>query len=223
MLTQQQIDAYELDGYILVSGLIPPAIMENGTAKLLQYIDESHRYSDYREITGIQEIENDDDLLACFTPEVHDATVQLCGDSHETIISPKKITTVNVFPGQNENNLPYPHIDHAFKEDNHKIIPPPYRIATITYFSNVPENGGGTVVWPGSHHQLETLAQSDSTRYEYMYNLYENFDRVNLQIPVHLAPKMGDVLFYHYLCAHSGSSNLSDHPRLAMNHKWLAK
>ncbi|WP_395138173.1 hypothetical protein [Armatimonas sp.] len=32
--------------------------------------------------------------------------------------------------------------------------------------------------------------------------------------------KRGDVLFYHYLCAHSGSRNARDYPRFAIAHKW---
>ena len=38
--------------------------------------------------------------------------------------------------------------------------------------------------------------------------------------PVELTPRRGDVLFYHYLCAHAGSKNTSAVPRLALNMKW---
>jgi len=37
---------------------------------------------------------------------------------------------------------------------------------------------------------------------------------------VETTPGAGDVLFYHYLCAHAGSQNTSTQPRLALNMKW---
>jgi len=41
-----------------------------------------------------------------------------------------------------------------------------------------------------------------------------------LSRPVELTPRRGDVLFYHYLCAHAGSMNTSSRPRFALNMKW---
>ena len=35
-----------------------------------------------------------------------------------------------------------------------------------------------------------------------------------------LAPSRGDVLYFHYLCAHASSDSVSGAPCLAINHKW---
>ncbi len=222
-LSQQQIDQYHRDGFILVSDLISSEIVQNAKEKVLLYESAPHSFKEPGTEPRMQDIENDRDVLACFTKATFDATVELCGDSYSSIVAPTKITTVNVYPGQNLDNLPYPHVDHAFKGDRHKIYPPPYRIATIIFFTDVGEGGGGTVLWPGSHHQLDTLARSNPIRYSQLHDLYENFDLVDFGETVNLTPKAGDVLFYHYLCAHSGSPNRSQQPRLAMNHKWVAK
>ena len=43
---------------------------------------------------------------------------------------------------------------------------------------------------------------------------------VGLDNPVELIPRKGDILFYHYFCAHAGSKNTSNRPRFAYNAKW---
>jgi ectoine hydroxylase-related dioxygenase (phytanoyl-CoA dioxygenase family) len=90
----------------------------------------------------------------------------------------------------------------------------------MTFLNDVAPHGGGTVVWPGSHLKIERLANSDPSRYEMMWVLNQELDRADIGDPVELTPKRGDVLLYHYLCAHAGSQNTSDHPRLALNQKW---
>jgi ectoine hydroxylase-related dioxygenase (phytanoyl-CoA dioxygenase family) len=90
----------------------------------------------------------------------------------------------------------------------------------MTFLSDVPPHGGGTIVWPGSHAVLEHLAKSDPTRFETMWALNQELPNAALDSPVELTPRRGDVLFYSYLCAHSGSQNTSDRPRLALNAKW---
>jgi ectoine hydroxylase-related dioxygenase (phytanoyl-CoA dioxygenase family) len=90
----------------------------------------------------------------------------------------------------------------------------------MTYLSDVPSHGAGTIVWPGSHLKLEALAKSDPERYELMWALNQDIPRAGIGEPVELTPRRGDVLFYHYLCAHAGSKNTSDRPRLALNMKW---
>ena len=37
-----------------------------------------------------------------------------------------------------------------------------------------------------------------------------------------ITPAAGDVVFYDIFCPHSGSSNLSAEPRIALNQKWGA-
>ena len=57
-------------------------------------------------------------------------------------------------------------------------------------------------------------------RYELMWALNQALKELDLDQPVELTPSQGDVLFYHYLCAHAGSMNTSRRPRFAMNMKW---
>jgi ectoine hydroxylase-related dioxygenase (phytanoyl-CoA dioxygenase family) len=90
----------------------------------------------------------------------------------------------------------------------------------MTFLSDVSEHGGGTVVWPGAHQKLRALAESDPEKYEMMWVLNQSMKEVNLGEPVETTPRRGDVLFYHSLCPHAGSKNISDRPRFALNMKW---
>jgi ectoine hydroxylase-related dioxygenase (phytanoyl-CoA dioxygenase family) len=90
----------------------------------------------------------------------------------------------------------------------------------LIYLTPISQHAGGTVVWPGSHRQLESIARSRPEDFEFLYALNEEIAKVPLRNPVEILTEAGDVLFYHYLCAHAGSTNTGDTVRLALNHKW---
>jgi ectoine hydroxylase-related dioxygenase (phytanoyl-CoA dioxygenase family) len=128
--------------------------------------------------------------------------------------------TIAVFPTSAPWEWPKPHIDHALKEDAHQTFPPPFRVACLIYLNDVPSHSGGTVVWPGSHRRLESLAAARPKDYLFMWALDRDIPTAELPTPVELTPRAGDVLFYQYLCAHAGSLNTGLEPRLALSHKW---
>ena len=90
----------------------------------------------------------------------------------------------------------------------------------MTYINDVDQHGGGTVVWPESHHKIRMLLESDIEKYQYVWTLGKDVQTVGLDNPVELTPRKGDILFYHYFCAHAGSKNTSTRPRFAYNAKW---
>ena len=85
------------------------------------------------------------------------------------------------------------------------------------------EHSGSTVVWPGSHHKLGSLAASDPGRFEMLHTLADALNEsgvLDLE-PIELKVRPGDVLFHDMLLAHRGSENLAQgRPRLAFNMKW---
>jgi hypothetical protein len=219
-LTQNQLDAYARDGYILLSGLIPDDIAAAAAGTLWEGMgaqpDNPETWPDSRYTHHHDQAE----IVACFTDDYLRAASQLCGESLEHIKTPRGATAINIFPSTEAWQNPHPHIDHAIKEHGHKTFPRPFHVATMTFLSDVEGRGGGTAVWPGSHQQIEALARSDEAHYEYMWVLNKELDKAGLNDPVVLIPQRGDVLFYAYLCAHAGSKNVSTRPRLALNYKW---
>lgn len=220
-LTAEQQAEYRERGYLLVSGLIPDDVSARAEAAMWRLIGADPRDpASWEGAGGGHAAYADADLVACYTPAVLDAAARVAGDDPATVRAPGKGYAINIFPQSGPWTWPGPHIDHAIKEHGHKTFPRAFRVACMTYLSDVPPQGGGTIVWPGSHSRLEALARSDSERYEFMWALNQDLDKAGLGDPVELTPRRGDVLLYHYLCAHAGSKNVSDRPRLALNAKW---
>ena len=219
-LTQNQLDAYARDGYLLVSGLIPDAISIAAAETLWHCMQAQPDNPETWPGGGYTHRQDQAEIVACYTDAYLCAASQLCGASRERIKTPPGATAINIFPSPEAWHPPHPHIDHAIKEHGHKTFPRPFLIATMTFLSDVDNQGGGTAVWPGSHQKIEALARSNEAHYEYMWVLNKELDKAGLNEPVVLTAQRGDVLFYDYLCAHAGSKNVSNRPRLALNYKW---
>ena len=220
-LSDEQIGHYNAQSYLLVSGLIPPSVSSAAETAMWRLLEASP--DDPASWTGRQgahQVFDSPELLACYTPAMLDAARTLAGEPNDPIPAPQRAYAINVFPTEEAWQWPKPHIDHAIMEHGHKTFPRAFRIAAMTFLSDVPPHGGGTVVWPGSHAVLERLARSDPARFETMWALNQELANAPLSDPVELTPRRGDVLFYSCLCAHAGSQNTSGRPRLALNAKW---
>jgi hypothetical protein len=220
-LTDDQTRLYAAQSYLLVSDLIPQDVARAAEAAMWRLLQaDPDDPQSWVEGNLAHQVFDSPELLACYTPAMVTAARILAGEADDTIQAPKSAYAINVFPKPGEWRWPRPHIDHSIKEHGHKTFPRAFRIAAMTFLSDVPPHGGGTVVWPESHTVLERLASSDPARYEMMWALNQELAHTRLSDPVELTPKRGDVLFYSYLCAHAGSQNTSDRPRLALNAKW---
>jgi ectoine hydroxylase-related dioxygenase (phytanoyl-CoA dioxygenase family) len=134
--------------------------------------------------------------------------------------APQTTYTICVHPENCSWQWPDPHIDHALEKDAHRTFPPPFQIACLIYLNDVETHSGATIVWPGSHRQLENLARSRPSEYALLWSLNRDIPKLILAEPLEILARAGDVLFYHCLCAHAGSTNAGTQTRLALNHKW---
>jgi len=220
-LTEEQKNHYAEQGYVLVPGLISPAVVAEAVAALWRHLDaDPGDPASWARIENAHRSFDDPALLACYTPDLLAAAADLAGDDPATVRAAKGAYAINVFPQPGDWNWPHPHLDHSIREHGHHVFPRAFRVAGMAFLSDVPPHGAGTVVWPGSHKKMEALAKSDPARYETMWALNQDLNQVDLGEPVETTPRAGNVLFYHYLCAHAGSQNTSTQPRLALNMKW---
>jgi hypothetical protein len=220
-LSADQVAQFQRDGFLLVSGLIPSEAAAAAESAMWRCLGVSPGDSaSWQTVPPGHRSFEEPALVACYTPAYIAAAAQLAGDDPSTFRTPTRAYAINVFPRTGEWQWPRPHIDHAIKDHAHKTFPRAFRIAAMTFLSDVEPHGGGTVVWPGSHRQIEALARSDPQQYEYMWPLGQAIRGLKLAEPVEQTPRRGDVLFYHYLCAHSGSDNVRERPRFALNMKW---
>ncbi len=211
-LTQEQRNSYEQDGYLLASDLIAPEIVIEARRTLLERLQE-------RPGEMFQSF-SDNALVACYTPEICAAAMLLAGVSEPPFMPPRSILAITAFPTEEVWKPHSPHIDGALRKDDKTVDPPPFRIAGMIYLSDVEPHGGGTLVWRGSHKIIAEVAKSDPIRFEKMPPLNEYLPNVDLGDPLELTPRAGDALFYKCLCAHTGSMNTTNRPRLALNMKW---
>lgn len=220
ILSNSQREQYDRDGYIVVSGLIPDEISAVAEEAMWHSfsLDRSDPLSWPQKTVHVTI--PDPKLTAVYTSAFLSAAAKLGDDDPAQFTMRESAHAINVFPQPGQWTWPKPHIDHAIKEHGHRTFPRAFKVAAMTFLSDVPPHGAGTVVWPGSHRKIEALAKSDPERYEMMWVLNLELDRAEIGEPVELTPRRGDVLFYHYLCAHAGSMNTSDKPRFALNMKW---
>jgi hypothetical protein len=222
ILSSSQRADYDRDGFLLVSGLIPAEMAAAAEEAMWDALSIDRKDpSTWNGAGGQHRSIPDPRLTAVYTDDFLRAAAELSGDEDPSLFTKRDAAyAINVFPQAGPWQWPKPHIDHAIKEHGHKTFPRAFKVATMTFLSDVPAHGAGTVVWPGSHLRIEGLAKSDPERYEMMWILNQELDRAGIGDPVELTPRRGDVLFYHYLCAHAGSMNTSDRPRFALNMKW---
>jgi hypothetical protein len=203
---------YHTDGYVVLSGLIPPEVVAAARARVEAHLAETGKHVHFFP---------DPEITAC-TEAFREAAMVLAGGDPTTFRTHQGGLAIHSLPTGGEWTMPTPHIDGALKHDDNPVVPPPFRIATMTYLTDVVKYGGGTVVWAGSPAQIEAVYNADPVRFAKMYDLNEALAKgeIPLDPPVELTPKAGDVLFYQCLCAHAGSMNIQKTPRLAFNCKW---
>jgi ectoine hydroxylase-related dioxygenase (phytanoyl-CoA dioxygenase family) len=211
-LTPDQLSAFEHAGFVLVSGLIDPELAQRAYDRVITK-------SLGTEATSQHQFVRDRLVRACFTRELCSAAQQLVGP-RVRVRAPFRTYAITVFPGTTMWDWPKPHIDHALEKDSHKTFPPAFHMGCLIYLNEVAPQSGATVVWPGSHMQIEDFAAAHLARYEYLAKLNADLNQLVFRSPVEIISAAGDVLFYHHLLAHAGSANTGSKPRVALNHKW---
>lgn len=230
MLTQSQIDSYQTDGYLLASGLISDNVSADAEARMWERMemdpndpgtwsrvpDGGHEYSESRGVVIFNGLQ-DSELMACATPDYLTAVSQLIGEHIENH-PPQAVHTQNLLQRDTEWQVPRPHVDGIPKEHKHRTFPGPYRIASLVFLSDIEPMGGGTAVWPGSHHKIRELAESDPARYEYLFEFNKDIPSLDLGDPIIVEPRRGDVLFFQHLFGHNGTANVAGRPRFMMRY-----
>jgi ectoine hydroxylase-related dioxygenase (phytanoyl-CoA dioxygenase family) len=211
-LGAEQIQSYISDGFLLLADFVDRKTVEEARRTLVEHIGPRHANSHHAFVSNSA-------VSACFTKDVCSAAAELAG-VRKRFAPPSTVYTITVFPTSDRWKWPVPHIDHAREEDAHRTFPPPFSVGCLIYLSDIQPQSGGTIVWPGSHRRLEQLAVANPERYKYLASLNRDIPQLDLGIPDEITACAGSALLYHYLCAHSGSTNSGTEPRFALNHKW---
>jgi ectoine hydroxylase-related dioxygenase (phytanoyl-CoA dioxygenase family) len=228
-LSTDQFDHFRQCGYLVVPGIVPEDIAASAEEAVWRVLGKQpDDPSTWHPHPPHSENFDDPALLATYTPEVLAVVEELAAigrnqELHDGAYSqPTSGHCLNRFP-QNDHSewpQPAPHVDHSIPADGHRTFPRAYRMAAMTYLTDCVPQGGNTVVWPDAYHRLWDEAESDPVTYETMATFGKRVKEIDIGEMVELVPSRGDVIFYDVMCAHSGSANISDRPRFALNWKW---
>ena len=115
----------------------------------------------------------------------------------------------------------------------------PVSVQSIAYVLSAGQpGGGGTVCWSQTHRLLRESTDADAwvqiwqepdlaKQFEQLQQAFANDSDQHVELnaivaPVEVTPQPGAVLFYDMLCMHTGSTNVSGVPWLALSQKWPA-
>jgi ectoine hydroxylase-related dioxygenase (phytanoyl-CoA dioxygenase family) len=211
-LSPDQLRAFKQEGFVLISGLIDPGLVQRAYDRVVAKAGGGDVASEHQFI-------HDRSVRACFTRELCSAAHELVGPGVR-VRPPFRVYTISVFPNNAPWRWPVPHIDHALEKDAHKTFPPAFHVGCLVYLNEVESRSGATVVWSGSHILIEKFAAAHRELYEYRAKLNDDLGQIVFSEPAEIIAAAGDVLFYHHLLAHAGSLNTGSKPRVALNHKW---
>lgn len=220
LLSSEQLRLFDEQGYLLVSGLLSPEDAARAVEAVWNGLGASPDDPATWEGKGGGFGTDHPAVTACITRAMARAADQLSGEAVPDWQPLSRVFLLNTFPQKDDWHPHGAHIDHAIPRDGFRTFPRPMRLASLIYLSDVSPKSGGTVVWPGSHRKILALAKSDPERFALMATLNQAIGTLDIGEPVEVLSRAGDILFYDYLCAHSGSVNVGRTPRFAIAHKW---
>src|SRR5262245_9660553 len=186
-LSPDQLTAFRQAGFLLASGLIDPDLARRAYDRVITKTGNVACASRH-------EFVRDRVVRACFTPEVISVAQQLAGYGLR-IRPPFATYVIIVCPNSAVWEWPRPHIDHALEKDFHKTFPAAFHIGCLIYLNEVKPRSGATVVWPGSHLQIEEVADRNREQYQYRATINRDLNLFTLCDPVEITAVAGEVLF----------------------------
>ncbi|HEX8550804.1 MAG TPA: phytanoyl-CoA dioxygenase family protein [Abditibacteriaceae bacterium] len=216
MLTEQQLEFYRENGYILVEGVFD-------AEECAVYRDELHAFAErlgrQRDIDATWGSARAGVAGAQHTKLLHSHDVQFYLASMARLIVDKRLTEpasqiigpnvqlhhTKMFIKPPEKGSPFPmHQDEPyFPHVNHSMI------AAIIHFDDAPLEKGCVRVVPGSHKKGPIPHEGEGS-------WHLPFDDYPVESAVPCPAKAGDVLFFSYLTIHGSGINVSDQARTTM-------
>lgn len=226
ILTEEQRARFVRDGFLIVPGLIPRAIMASTRDRLLAELEIAPEDpASWQKPLDIARTDLMELTAPCRTPAIEAVVEQLIGpaflpgvtyapflETHgfEAKLYPGFIPIIKFpTPGLREFVKPTGyHIDGIHRT---RLWPDDMYLVIFAYLSDVVEYGAATTVLPGSHRQV----------FEHWYTRQDlgstHPPELAYADPLPVPGKAGDVIFMHYLTVHSGSENRSDVIRVGLN------
>lgn len=225
-LTDEQIEQFVEEGYLVARGLLPPSTVAATRDALLAALGID--YGDPETWAG-KSISADPTVIAltdpCRTEGVEEISQQLVGPDfvrgccHSPYLESQGVVAPTIsgyipvlnFPSAGPRQFERPAGYHIDGMHLTTLWPEKFLLVVFAYLTDVAVYGGATTLLPGSHRQV-----------------FEHWVRtghpgstappdLDYAEPLPVEGRAGDVLFMHYLTVHSGSANRSDQIRVGLN------
>lgn len=226
MLNERQIKDYKSDGFLLLPGLVPAAILDALNTRFLDIVEGREPCSGAMKIMqdvmvvkgavlpesplhGVNKLFclEDDPVLNTFAtyPKLVNCVQSIIGDAIYSLTS-------NVF------NKP-PKVDgkHPLHQDIRYFSMRPVSSIVASWTAMLPtsrENGCLAVI-PGSHH--DGVLTHGSPDWQYVNHGFFGIDDVDIERRVHIEMQPGDTLLFHPLLVHGSGRNRTDQFRRAIS------
>lgn len=226
MLSPEQIQQYQRDGFLVLPGLVERKILDDLNKRFLDIVDGRQPVvgamkimQDVMVVKGAVKPQTplhgvnklfcleDDDVLSAFarSPEVVSCVRSLIGDEIYSLTS-------NVF------NKP-PRVDgkHPLHQDLRYFSMRPASAIVAVWTAMLPTNrdNGCLAVIPGSH--KEGILTHGTPDWDYVNHGFFGIDEVDRQRRQHVPMEPGDTLLFHPLLVHGSGRNRTDEFRRAIS------
>ena len=216
MLTRDQLDFYNANGYLLLKDAISAAEAAECRAECHALAERLSAHSSIdatwgsaRQLAGGADAK----ILHCHDVQFYSARLtrlisdeRIVGPAADFIGSPNvQLHHTKMFIKPPEKGAPFPmHQDHPYFPHDRDTM-----IAAICFFDRAPEEKGCVRVVPGSH-KLGPLEHSSQGGWHLPFEQYP------LESAVPCPAEAGDVLYFSYLTIHGSGVNTSDEARTTL-------
>ena len=210
VLEPEQIERFIRDGYIIVSGLIPPDVLESTRATMWEALKMSpNDPATWPEKSIIVPHEVNPLMKPCRTPGLDAVSEQLAGPH---FYRRGGFSPVLNFPREGPQVFE-PLGCHIDGLEETMVWPVKRYLVHLVYLTDTTEYGGALAVQPGSHrlvfeHWVTTGGRPNGSTPP---------SGLPYADPIPVPGRAGDVVFMHYLLCHASSRNRSSHVREALN------
>ncbi len=226
LISAAQREQFIADGYMVVSGLIPDAVVEATRRQLLDALNiDPQDPTTWTAEPVSRDLKAIALTAACRTEAIEEVAQELAGAgfvrgvTYSPFLESQGLTQdtwhgfipVLNYPTPGPRLFEPPRGYHIDGMHTVTLWPGKLFLVVFAYLTDTAEYGGATTVRPGSHRQV----------FEHWRSAGDPGNTAPPDLPyadpVPLPGKAGDVIFMHYLMVHSGSSNHSDHIRVGLN------
>ncbi|MBT3270665.1 hypothetical protein HN371_26220 [Candidatus Poribacteria bacterium] len=210
MLSEADIERFVRDGYVVVTGLIPPEIVVASLDTIWRELSiDPADDATWPESAIIVPHEINPLMKPCRTPDTDVIAERLAGPG---IRRGGGYSPVINFPRHGPTQFE-PMGFHIDGIDVTTLWPGHRYMVLLAYLTDTCAHGGATAVRPGSHRVLfEHWLATGTTP-----NGATSVPDIDYPDAVAVPGEAGDVVFMHYLLAHGSSHNRDGHPRVALN------